>query len=447
MPIRLSDERGIALPIALAVLFTVAALATVAARNGIVSSHQSARDKDAKRAAQAANAGLQAAIYQINLMQPSSTQCVLKDPSTGALSNGSLSSGWCAAQTEDLGDGAGYSVRVSGPSVVTTTVGFSVDQRTVVSSGTANGVTRRSVLTINASTGSPLFPPGYAVAVRESIDIKNNALIVGHLGSNGTIDLKNNANVCGNVTPGPGKTARIGQNFTQCAGYNTNAAAEPLDLQPVDLSGPKASNSNVRITNMKAGSGSPQDTCTSCNKISWDSSTRVLDMSGGTLTLSGNVYLFCQLNFTSGTINIPSRSTPLHIYIDTPENCGGTSGMGSVVMNGTFTNLYSPPLAIALLVAGSSTKATSVDLPDNDANSPMGIYAPNSTVIQQNNVRFTGALVAKSLDIKNNATFTWSSAINGLTSGSNIRFYQSATGSYKECTSFAAPASTPSDGC
>ena len=65
----------------------------------------------------------------------------------------------------------------------------------------------------------------------------------------------------------------------------------------------------------------------------------------------------------------------------------------------------------------------------------------------KNNVQFTGALVAKSLSIMNNAHFTWVSAINGLTSGSNIRFYQSATGSYKECTTFPASGTTPSNGC
>jgi Tfp pilus assembly protein PilX len=444
---RLHDDRGIALPVALAVLFTVAGLATVAARAGIVSSHQSARDKDAKRAAQAANAGLQAAVYQINLMQPSSTQCVLKDPSTGALSNGSLSSGWCTAQAEVLGDGASYAMQVSGPTTQTTSVGLTVLQRTIVSSGTANGVARRTAISVNASGGNPLFPPNYAVAVRDSIDIKNNAVIDGNLGSNGTIDLKNNADVCGNVTPGPGKTPKIGQNFVQCSGYNTNAAAEPLDLQPVDLAGAKASNDNVRITNMKNGSGTPQDTCSACNKITWNSSTKVLAMDGGQLNLSGNVYLFCRFEFTKGTINIPSRSTPLFIFIDTPENCGGTTGMGSAVLDGNFTNLYSPAQAIALLVAGSSTMPTTVELPDNDATNPMGVYAPNSTVVEKNGVEFTGALVAKSIDIKNNAVFHWDTRINGITSGSNIRFYQYATGSYKECTSFPASASTPSDGC
>ena len=50
---QLADERGIALPIALAVLTSVAGLATVAARAAVVTQHQSHRDTSAKRAIQA----------------------------------------------------------------------------------------------------------------------------------------------------------------------------------------------------------------------------------------------------------------------------------------------------------------------------------------------------------------------------------------------------------
>ena len=103
----------------------------------------------------------------------------------------------------------------------------------------------------------------------------------------------------------------------------------------------------------------------------------MLTIDNATWNPTGNVYLLCRLDMkTGGKIQIASRSTPLFIYIDSPENCGGTTGMGSMVMDGTFTNLYSPVYAIAILVAGSPTKATSVDLPTNDANSPIGIYAP-----------------------------------------------------------------------
>jgi hypothetical protein len=443
---RLTDDRGVALPVALSVLLVVAGLATVAARAAIVSNNQSFRDNNVKRAVQAANGGLGAAIYQINLMQPSFTQCVHKAVSDGALTNGALQAdGWCAAETEDLGDGASYTVQVSGPTATTSSTGLSIDRRKVVSFGTVNGVRRRATVTMNAGHGSPIFPPGYAIAVRDSITMKNNANISGHLGSNGSITIKNNLDVCGNVTPGPGKKATIGQNMNQCPGYNTTPAAEPFDLQPIDIS--KATpNDNVRLTNMKAGSGTPQDTCSSCAKISWSSATKVLTIDNATWNPSGDVYLFCRLDFKGGKIQIPSRATPLFFYIDTPENCGGTSGMGSVVLDGTFVNLYSPAQPIGIMVAGSATKATSVDLPSNDATTPIGVYAPNSTVTQKNNVSFTGAVVAKTLDVKNNASFTWDNSISNLLSGSNVRVYQIATGSYKECTG-TPTTSAPDSGC
>ena len=206
---RLTDERGVALPVALAVLFTVAGLATVAARAAIVSNNQSFRDNNAKRAVQAANAGLQTAVYQINLMEPTATQCVHKAAADGALSNAAVQAdNWCLAQAEDLGDGAGYSMQVSAASDETmSSTGVPIVQRTVVSTGTVNGVQRRAVTTINAALGAPIFPPGYAAAVRDSIYMKNNADIGGHLGSNGTITVKNNLDICGNITPGPGETA------------------------------------------------------------------------------------------------------------------------------------------------------------------------------------------------------------------------------------------------
>ena len=54
--------------------------------------------------------------------------------------------------------------------------------------------------------------------------------------------------------------------------------------------------------------------------------------------------------------------------------------------------------------------------------------------------------MSKTLDVKNNASFTWHNSISDLLSGSNIRFYQAATGSYKECTN-AATGTAPDSGC
>ena len=94
------NESGVALPVSLAVIMIVSGLATVAARASIVANNQTARDVNVKRAAQAAYAGLQALRYQVNLLQPPPTHCVLKDGTSGALSVAATQGdGWCQPQT------------------------------------------------------------------------------------------------------------------------------------------------------------------------------------------------------------------------------------------------------------------------------------------------------------------------------------------------------------
>jgi Tfp pilus assembly protein PilX len=447
----LRDERGIALPVALAVLFVTAGLATVAAREAITADHQSLRDESAKRAIEAAVSGIQTAVYQTNLVQPGSGQCVIRDSTSGQLTTQALgSSGWCNPMTETLSDGASYSEQVS--SVTTVTVNsLTVAQRQVSSTGTANGVTRRVLYTMNAATGAQLFPSGYALLADQSISVKNNAKVTGGLASNGNITLKNNSNVCGNITAGPGKTYTHGQNTTVCSGSSTVNATQPIALQPVDLSG-ATPNDNQRIANAIAGSGTRDSCGSTCSKISWSPTTRVLTVnSGGVLTLSGNVYFLCRLEIKgSGTVQIAARTTGMKMYIDTPESCGSTSGMGSVAINSTgqLVNLNSDPTTFQLYVAGSSKIVTNVDLSGNDVSSSnpivMVIYAPNSSVTYANNLNFTGAIVAKTIDLKNNANITYDSRVTSISSGSSVRFYQGYD--YKECTG-APTGTTPDTGC
>ena len=453
---RLRDERGIALPVALAVLFVTAGLATVAARSAIVTSHQSLRDRNAKQAIQAATSGLNGAVYALNMLQPASTQCVVRNSSTGALSASAVQAdGWCAPQVETLSDGSQYTHQVSQVTSVTVN-GLVYDQRKIVSTGTVNGVLRRATVTVNAATGAPLFPPGYVIATQNSIDMKNNAKVVGGLASNGNISLKNNADVCGPITPGVGKTYSAGNNTTVCSGYPTTPATTPFVFQPVDQGNTRTTNDNIRITRALTGSSTtPKDTCTSCTgsgtKITLDSNRVLTVNSGGTLTLTVDNYNFCKLNLNGGTINIPARTTPLKIFIDTPENCSAVgSTAGSVYFKSTseFNNLSTNPGLVALFVSGSATKATTVELSSNDSSSSadisLAIYAPNSTVDYANNLKFIGALVSKSLTLKNNAQLTYDSRVAGLTSGSTTRFYQSYD--YKECAN-SPSSSSPDSAC
>jgi Tfp pilus assembly protein PilX len=447
----LSDQRGVALPVALAVLFSTAALATVAARQAMTASHQSSRDSQVKRAIQAAVSGIKNGVYQTNLVQPATTQCVARNGSGQLISQAVASNGWCAAMTEDLGDGVSFSEQVSQATSVTVN-SLTVLQRQISAIGTANGVSRRVLYAVQAATGAQLFPTGYAMLADQSINMKNNSQVTGGLASNGNITLKNNSNVCGNITAGPGKIYSHGPNTTVCSGSSTANATQPFAIQPVDLS--RASpNDDVRITNAINNSGSNKDSCGStCNKISWNSTTRVLTLnSGAVLTLSGNKYFLCRLELKGGsTLQIASRTTPMEVYIDAPENCGSTSGMGSVAWNSNanFLNMSSNPATFVMYVAGSSRLATSVELDSNDSTGAsqiiMAIYAPNSTITYANNLNFTGAIVAKTIDLKNNAVITYDSRVTGITSGSSVRFYQGYD--YKECTT-SPTGSTPDTGC
>ena len=374
---------------------------------------------------------------------------MVRDPSTAALSKAAVQTdGWCAPQTETMGDNATYSVQVSQATPVSVN-GQSLVERKVVSTGTVNGVKRRATVSIDASTGTPIFPFSYAMVARDGVSFKNNATFTnGGVASNGDITFKNNTSVCGNVTPGVGQSLNLGQNFSQCGGFNTNNATQPFPFQPVDMVAPNALNDNARITAAKNG-GSPTDTCTNCPSIGWDPSTRVLNLGAtSTLTLSGDTYSVCSLTIASGAqLKIAARTTPLLFYVDSPESCGNGAGMGNVTLTGQVLNLNSNPSTFVLLVAGSTSQATTITIEDNAvtaANAPMAIYAPNSTVDYKNNLDWSGALVAKTITIKNNATINYDSRVANITMNSAVRFYEDQ--GYRECTS-DPPTSTPDSGC
>ena len=111
------DERGIALPVALMMMVLVSGLAVVSARAAVGTQHQTLRDSNAKRAIQAAAAGVEAATYQMNLLQPPATQCVIRTAAGLLMLSPVGTDGWCATQTEDLGDGTDYTFRVSSATV------------------------------------------------------------------------------------------------------------------------------------------------------------------------------------------------------------------------------------------------------------------------------------------------------------------------------------------
>ena len=145
--------------------------------------------------------------------------------------------------------------------------------------------------------------------------------INGGVGSNGNITLRNNSEVCGAATPGPGHTLTLANSATVCPGYPTTPATTSFALAPVDQGTLRTQNDNSRIC--------AADTCT--GSVAWTPSTRTLDLTNSGTSPSAAT---CTASATdlrnTSQLRIAPRTTPLRIYFDSPEACGGTNGWSSI---------------------------------------------------------------------------------------------------------------------
>ena len=141
----------------------------------------------------------------------------------------------------------------------------------------------------------------------------------------------------------------ITNNGTMCTPSSTSPAAVPFNFPPVDQGSAATVNDNARITGAKSGTGTPQGHLLGLRETSaWSAATRVLDVANNaSLTLTGDVYSFCSLTVSEqrDAAHRSRAATPLKIYVDAPEKCGGGAGTGSVsvINNGLIQNLNTQP--------------------------------------------------------------------------------------------------------
>ena len=428
----LEGEEGVALPVAVAALMIVGLLAAAAATSAVTANRQSSRDSNVKAAVAAADAGLQVGVFRLNkfaTILDDAGQCVVANGSGTLVVEVVQGDGWCRAQTEDLGQGASFSYRVSGRRSVTVG-GQQVWQRDIASTGLVRGVQRRAVTTLNAPRGTPLFVAG----VFSDLDLNmwNSSQINSNVRSNGNVNLNNSAFICGDVMPGPGKSM---SGVPSCGGGVTQAT-EPFVLSSITL--PEA-NDNARIDNgLDPKSGS----------VAWNAGTRVLTIDGGTLTLRGTNYSFCSLHLTkSARLVIEDDGTPVKIYIEAPESCPtGDPAPGSVLMEkkGMIDTLGPASLA-QVYMTGSNTIATSLDFENNEkVGVEMALYAPRSTFSIRNHGFLIGGVAAKQVSLQNNSEIRYDSSVAGIGSETApLQIYSRQ--SWVECSTVGG--SAPNSNC
>jgi hypothetical protein len=454
---RFRSEQGIALPVALLILMVVSLLAAAVALTAVAGSSQSRRDRGVKRAVAAADAGISAALYRLNKLNPQPLTCVVLDPTLNppALSLEAIpAGGWCEPQTEELGDGASYSYRVSA-AVNVTVNGQDLLQRRIVSTGCVladttpgdclarAGVKRRALATVGSATGRSLFGD-YAVISLSDLNLPNSSIIGGSAGSNGNIALENSSEICGNVTYGAGRQFTTANSSRQCPGYVNGPASQPFVLNPVEPGTTATVNDNLRIGALDPLSGTAQTI--------WDVARRVLVLrNNAVLTLTGDVYSFCYLELSNSAQLLvapraPSRP-PLKIYIEDPANCPGVSSAGSVRVrnNSSIQNLNADPITLQILAVGSAQTATSLEFSNSFSSElPLVIYAPRSTVSFQNNQNIVGAVAAQTVQMQNSARVRYHQSVGDVTVDGLRPLYRRQ--SWVECTAQGTGA-VPDVGC
>jgi len=479
---QLREESGIAVPIVLAVMMVVLALSAAAVLAATANNDLAGRDANQKAALEAADAGLRAATYRLNMLLPQQGYC----PTNPATQVGG--SGLCAQDgPENLGNGDTFSYWVSdvlGPGAqcaglpVTAPSGLNpqtVGQRCITAIGTANtgapnAVSAHVQIRVASYTAQAVFSVPGLIGLNE-VTIAANALVNGWAGTNKDAYIGNNANVTG-VDLGPPGTLHQGNNSHVGAVTRQSPSQGPIGLPLPSFGNTASVNDDSRIgapnsSTVNCSSPPSSSSVDTCTGVSWsDTASDPRDLSLGpnaTLTLGGGVYNFC--NFSSKpnvTIKIP-YGTYTTIYIDSPNdpNSAGDTGTKCAAGTGSFTlgnnaqvtvqttDPANPgvadPTALKIFVYGNPTSPASNKVTwSNNTNSFATIVAPFSSVELSNNGAFTGAVGGYNLDLLNNFTFNWYAKESSLLTGQQDLYYRTA---WEQCPALGFNPATPTAGC
>jgi hypothetical protein len=440
------SEHGMALPAALFATVSSLALAGAAVMSTVDVQQGSKRDNGSKSAIGAADAGANVAMMRLNrhaALLTSEEPCFKLNATTGELEAGPApvgEPGWCAPIKGEVG-GATYSYRTSA-------YGATLGAVHVVSTGTANEVTRRIQLSLTESNlwkgvtkadliGKELEKAekttnskaeleqikiellaaeeelkksgGIAGLVgRESITASGNSDIHVGVATNGTLTTSGNTSICGSIQVGIGKKWTHSGNASQCSGYSVTEGNLSIpavsSFMPSDIA---THNSNGRIT--ACSKGLPAECQKDTYNGTWSKtdpfnpSNRSISLSGNTiLTLGGSDYWICSLQLSGNSKLIMAKGAHVRFFFDTPEHCG-TSNQISMSGNNeiTATGYQGTPGHFDMpgfYLLGSTTYTSQVSLSGNSSTTDeFVVYGPDSYINVSGNATFKGIIAGKQI--------------------------------------------------
>jgi Tfp pilus assembly protein PilX len=480
----LRSEDGVALPVASGMLMVVSILVVGFFAVSMRVNDTSVDSRSSKRALAAAEAGLQTAVYRLNLLNQSAganaTRCltttwVNPDPVTGE----------CAGQDGSLGNDASYTYYVTPAStagsagcVTLAGVATSASDRCITSVGTVNGVNRR-IQTRVVQQSIPTIPDFNSVGLvgRSLVYAWNSVKMTSDVGSNERVEFQNSIevndndaiNVDGKVMLLSGGQYVPGNSVTVEGG--TQTVTTPFTLPTPnfeEVEETPTANNNAALPNsvFEGGSGGRH-----LRRFQLG-----VDGSPSDYTMPPGTYHFCNVRLGNSVKWKFSHTggARTKIFVDSPSRTGsvcegqadpaGTFGADNSVeinkesgereelldiyMHGTPVNDTRPRYSWCQDLNGSGLvgECRSDFMLDNSVNFYGGVYAPNSTVQAHNSVKIWGSVAADKIRFYNSIEFNLTGPMidkppePGATGAATRR-------GWAECRPERATPSDPESGC
>ena len=451
----MTSERGIALPVATAMLLVISLFVIAFFSVTLQVNDTSIDDRSSKRALAAAEAGLQMALYRLNQFGPSDpNQCFTTAPDPE-----------CKGQKDPLGNGAFYTYYVTrqNPGACVGKIAGLTD-RCITSVGEAGGVKRRVQVLANTLTGAVSYK-SIGLMSKSLMYAGNSAKITSDLGSNGLVQWGNSAEtflnspaeIDGAVYHAPGSTF-TGDDEKIVGGRHS--VPTQYDFPPIeDFDEVKTTATNITTLNWSRPG------------MTYTASTMTLRVTGTSASLLPGDYYFCRFSMANSAKLTFSQTQATNIYIDSPSRagslCGTQSNPSPTYPVGTFWlensnefNMGGKEELVEVFVEGTSHNGTRTppsfctpagDLPHTDkcesdvilVNSAAFegmIYAPKTTVELNNSGKMWGAIAADKIRFNNSVEFTLTDAVKDSDDGTASGIDR---GDWLECR----PANNPQSGC
>jgi hypothetical protein len=290
---------------------------------------------------------------------------------------------------------------------------------TIVAYGWSNGVVRSARLTATIARAPSsidgetaiTFPGDYAIYAVSALTVQNNLVVNGKVGTNGLVIMQNNNTITNGLElNGPAATvvAGLGNSYTRqpfddplmwptvsavALRYYPNFG----DTAPGGLAYLEHHNDNAMIrVNGLAGSFGPSLTLRNGESVTF------YGKSGGAN------YFLEELSFVNmGSVNLDNTAGPITIWFGPSGSDGGWKTKNGVTITQTVTGDLDRWCRVYIGTNGGMTGK-------NNVSGDLGIYCYNRSaagvqtgfVEVNNNIGFTGSIIANTVVLKNNAQFT-----------------------------------------